>query len=225
MEKNCGNCRYFVPSAGHGFAAGVCFFEVDPHRTARVRFVERSECCCHFKAPALILTERDKLDLSAGLIKLVPLTQRNFAIVDAEDYPVVAVHKWYSQRKPHTVYAKTKIGKSDIFMHRFIVNASPEKVVDHADRRGLNNRRSNLRQCSASQNQANRAKSKFKKSTPYKGVSYHKKRNHYSASITINRTTHHLGYFADPEEAARAYDKKAKELFGTFACLNFPEEK
>ena len=33
-----------------------------------------------------------------------------------------------------------------------------------------------------------------------------------------------LGYFVDEVEAARAYDRKAVELFGEFARLNFPEE-
>jgi hypothetical protein len=35
----------------------------------------------------------------------------------------------------------------------------------------------------------------------------------------------HVGVYATEEEAARAYDAKALELFGEFACLNFPVEQ
>ena len=34
-----------------------------------------------------------------------------------------------------------------------------------------------------------------------------------------------LGMYKTKEEAARAYDQKAIELFGEFALLNFPEEQ
>jgi hypothetical protein len=45
------------------------------------------------------------------------------------------------------------------------------------------------------------------------------------ASIGFNRNKIHLGLFTNEEDAARAYDRKAMELFGEFAYLNFQEEE
>lgn len=45
----------------------------------------------------------------------------------------------------------------------------------------------------------------------------------YSARITVNGKREYLGYFSTPEQAAKAYDKKAYELYGDKAILNFPE--
>jgi hypothetical protein len=46
----------------------------------------------------------------------------------------------------------------------------------------------------------------------------------WAAEIVVNRRSIHLGYFADKEDAARAYDAAAHEHFGAFASPNFPRE-
>lgn len=56
----------------------------------------------------------------------------------------------------------------------------------------------------------------------YKGI--RKQGNKYTAQIKVNDVNKYLGYYACPIEAARAYDKAAREHFGKFAILNFPDE-
>lgn len=70
-----------------------------------------------------------------------------------------------------------------------------------------------------------RYKRKHKDNTSgYKGVSYNKKTNKYRAQIWVNSKRKSLGYYDCPIEAARAYDRAAREHFGKFAILNFPDE-
>lgn len=91
-------------------------------------------------------------------MKEIPLSQGKVALVDDEDYLLLAsfkwtasVHKdgrrrdgkekWYAIRRP-TVDVKRKI----VYMHRFITTCPCDLVVDHLDGDGLNNQRANL-QC------------------------------------------------------------------------------
>ena len=93
-----------------------------------------------------------------------------------------------------------------------------EQVFKDGD--GLNNQKANLRICTRSQNKMN-GKSYKNSSSKYKGIWWVKKNKKWRVRIRLNNKTIHLGYFKDETEAAKAYDSKAKELFGEFARLNF----
>jgi len=56
----------------------------------------------------------------------------------------------------------------------------------------------------------------------YKGVNWHRQHQKWQAQIAKDKKNYHLGYFTSELEAAKAYDAKAKEFFGEFAHLNFP---
>jgi len=96
------------------------------------------------------------------------------------------------------------------------------RFIDHINQNKTDNRIENLRPATTSQNMANIAKVKKNPLSKYKGVSFHKTHNKFIASIRYHKKTYHLGYFNNEKEAARAYDNKAIEFFGEFACLNFP---
>jgi hypothetical protein len=97
-------------------------------------------------------------------------------------------------------------------------------VVDHIDHDGLNNRKSNLRIATAAENRRHCRKVKGG-SSKYKGVYRHKGANKWSAKIGINGRCIFLGYFDNEIEAAKAYDKAAKEHHKEFAVFNFEENK
>jgi len=163
---------------------------------------------------------------------VVPLTQGRVALIDDEDAERVLAFKWtlnagksrkgkeYASRQ-----AKREDGKKrNVFLHRFILNAPKGIDVDHEDNNGLNCQRYNLRLATRSQNNQNR-KPKCKSSTGFKGVyRYSGRTKPFYAFINLNGKRTSLGYYRTAEEAARAYDAKAKELFKEFARLNFPGE-
>ena len=166
-------------------------------------------------------------------MKTIPLTQGLVAVVDDEDYERLSVYRWHATRNSKSLKwyaarnAPTSGGRygGKIRMHREILNAPDGLDVDHKDGDGLNNQRSNLRLATNTQNQQNRSRNLRKSATPYKGVSYKPHgMKRYTARIYHNRKEITVGLFLTAEEAARAYDAKATELFGEFAKLNLASE-
>jgi transcriptional regulator with XRE-family HTH domain len=85
-----------------------------------------------------------------------------FATVDAEDFEMLSEHKWHPMVRDHTTYASANVridGRNvGIRMHRMILGLTdPRILVDHKDRNGLNNRRTNLRVVNHAQNSCNSA--------------------------------------------------------------------
>lgn len=159
-------------------------------------------------------------------MKLIPLTKGFYAIVDDEDYQELMKHKWYANKEGKTYYAVRNVRIDDahqtaILMHRQIMNAQAGQQIDHRNHRGYDNRRANIRLCTHSQNCFNMQPRSG--SSCYKGVSWNKQMRKWTAQIKCNKKNSYLGYFDDEREAALAYDVAAKECFGDFAYLNFPE--
>lgn len=103
-----------------------------------------------------------------------------------------------------------------VSLHREILQVMPGEFVDHINRDIYDNRRSNLRICTRSQNAANSPPPSGRK---YKGV-WLRESGRYRAMIRVRRKAYHLGHFDTAEEAASAYNKAAILHFGEFAHLN-----
>lgn len=137
--------------------------------------------------------------------------------VDAVDYPLVKPYRWGALRRQHTTHIWTARLGDHTYMHTLLTGFTK---TDHWDTDGTNNRRGNLRECTQQENGRNCGPKKNNKSG-YKGVSFYKGK--YHADISTGEARFRLGHFMCPEDAARAYDKAAKEHFGEFAWLNFPD--
>lgn len=161
-------------------------------------------------------------------MKEIQLTQDQVSLVDDEDYEYLNQWKWSAHYSPSvsSYYAvrnsSRTTGKALIYMHRVITKAIKGLQCDHINHNTLDNRKENLRVCSVSQNHQNKDKYKNNKSG-YKGVSRHGLK--WRAQLVVNGVFYLQESFENKEDAARAYDKAAKQYHGEFAYLNFPENQ
>ena len=145
-------------------------------------------------------------------------TSKGIAImVDEDDFDCLSETKWCIS---HYGYAVGMHNKIYTYMHRLILNAPTNLEVDHINRDRIDNRKANLRLCNKSQQQANSVSSKKTKTSKYKGVRWKKDIKKWGASIKHNYKPIGLGVYVSEEDAARAYDKAAKKIFGEFARTN-----
>jgi hypothetical protein len=107
-------------------------------------------------------------------------------------------------------------------LHREITNAPKGLLVDHRNGDTLDNRRTNLRLATASQNMQN-VKKKKNTSSRFIGVSFIKSAGRWAAQIRAQGRDRWLGTFVNEIDAAKAYDTAAKKYYGEFARLNFNE--
>jgi hypothetical protein len=150
----------------------------------------------------------------------IPLSQGLFARVDPEDFEELSQYKWSATRNGKKCYAVRREKGRTIRMHRQIRKAKRGQFVDHKDGDSLNNHRENLRFCTSRQNHMNVSSSRG--SSRFVGV--YRRGDRWQAKITCRANTYSLGHFDDEVAAAKARDRKAWELLGEFAYLNFPED-
>lgn len=229
MDKRCcANCVYAAKPIGRWLRVilmrfpglWICFNHVDSPG-------EMTEVCGHgvcrnFRARRWPRGRRVEPPKPPGDdVRYIPLTRGKYSIVDAEDFEKLSKYKWTLIKRGKGEYACRREKGRHISMHRVIMNAPDDVVVDHIDGNGLNNRRSNLRLCTKAQNSYNSRPRGG--SSGYVGVTYRKRDGKYYAVIGFQGEKVHVGEFDDEIEAARARDFKALELQGEFAYLNFPE--
>jgi len=147
-----------------------------------------------------------------------------FTEVDDELYPSLIRHKWYLNRRDGRYYVERRNRNGEKrLMHREIMDATLDQEIDHIDGNGLNNQRSNLRIATRSQIVA-KARPTRNKASKYKGVAFVNQTKKWRVMIQKEGMRYYLGAFEDEEDAARAYNNKARELFGSFARLNRVDE-
>src|ERR1700675_2454955 len=132
-------------------------------------------------------------------MKRIRLTRRRYALVsDCDAARVQAAGPWAAVPSHRTWYAIRNAGRPQRkqLLHRFILGLDwgDTRRVDHRNRNGLDCQRRNMRIATRFQNQHNRARQKNNVSG-YKGVTWHKGEQRWSADIAANRKRYRLGYF------------------------------
>jgi hypothetical protein len=158
-------------------------------------------------------------------MKTIPLTRGKIALVDDGDYEKLKSYTWHASKSGRRWYAATNIpkaggGYSYAKMHRLILGTAVDKDTDHEDGDGLNNQRKNLREMTRVENSRAFRRKPYGKTSPFRGVSWAREKQRWSADLRLNTKRIHLGYFSSELDAARAYDCGALQHFGTGAIIN-----
>lgn len=161
-------------------------------------------------------------------MKTIVLSRGKVATVSRQDFVRLSRFSWYARKcKGGGFYAvriaKGRDGKRHAFhLHREVLGLRRGKPeVDHRDGDGLNNCRSNLRVATRSQNCRGFRRKKLGTYSKYRGVTFRQDGEKWQAQIKVFNQCRYLGLFAEEQDAARAYDRAAKQIFGRFACPNF----
>jgi len=231
MEKRCcRNCMYGKRPQGRWLRVAlsrwpgmvICSVCADcPGKTSGV--YAESYCRNFCPKPGLACEPQEPIVEPGETLCKIPLSQGLYALVDPEDYEGLSRYKWYACRCKHTYYAGRRLAnRKVVLMHREIMKTPPGMVVDHKNLNGLDNRKRYLRNCTPRQNLHNSRPRCVQ--TGFKGVTYNELTGKYEAWIGKSGTSKKLGEFDDPVSAAKARDRKAWELQGEFAYLNFPDD-
>lgn len=162
------------------------------------------------------------------MIKLTINSGKNIVLLDDSDYERISKFNWYvtpSGTVYRSYHTRTQYGKKKsikVSMANEIMQTT-KVLYDHENRNSFDNQKSNLRQASYRQNRMNVSKQK-NASSIHKGVSWCGRLSSWKVSIKFNGKQTHLGYFKLEIDAARAYNRKAIELFTEFAALNVDEQ-
>ncbi len=156
-----------------------------------------------------------------GDIARVPLSRGLFATIDACDARLVSRWNWIAGNcggGRFIAVSRPRSGgkRTEIKMHRLLLAAAADILVDHINGDPLDNRRSNLRLASSAENAWNSRVSR-RNVTGFKGVRRDQRNGRYSASIYVNGRNHYLGSADDAVAAHNLYKAAALKHFGEFA--------
>ncbi len=145
-------------------------------------------------------------------------------LVDDEDLErVLAIGRpWYISTggyvKADTRRTRAKIGKQT-YLHRLIMDAQQNEVVDHINRDPKDNRKSNLRIGNHSENCLNRGAQSNSKSG-HKGISWDEADRRWKVYATKDGKRTYLGGYKTLEEAIEGYNLKIESVHGEWAVKN-----
>lgn len=162
----------------------------------------------------------------AGTMRL-NLNNGKSVLIDKQDLQIISEYNWWVGSGGYAVSEKSlgkqpngKYGRKTILMHRLLLDAPNGLDVDHKNGNKLDNRRSNIRLATRSQNITNTKNRVRNKQLLPRGISFNPSKHGkqpYMARISMMGKSYFLGNFYILEDAVKAYTDKRKELYGEFA--------
>jgi len=143
------------------------------------------------RRPAIVLGDIAKIPLGLN-------AKDGYSIIDVKDLGVEK-HNWYLGSNG---YAMSRIDGKAILLHRLIMGDS-KLIYDHINRNRLDNRRSNLRETTYSENNINKTMSNSFK-TVYTGVYRVNRPKQWNVKLRYMQWNVDAGCYSDLEEAISA---------------------
>lgn len=138
-------------------------------------------------------------------------------IIDEECYEKIAGYSLHVNSKGYAEVRFTENKKlKSILIHRVVVSAGKNEIVDHVNGNTLDNRKENLRIVTRNQNMQN-CKTYKSSSTGFKGVSWHSSAKKYIARIQVNKSRMIIGYYDDINDAILARKEASKKYHGEYS--------
>jgi len=136
-------------------------------------------------------------------------------IIDKEDKTNISKYKWTLNNKSGYIQSNILEGKH-MYLHRLIMGHSKTIAIDHINRNKLDNRKSNLRVCSNTENSQNRGMTK-NNTSGFVGVSWHKRTKRWRSIITVDKKVIELGRFKNIGYAIKTRRDAELKYFGKFS--------
>jgi len=172
------------------------------HRNGKTSLITRNspnEIITHSGYAEVVLLDKDHEESGRVLVSLTNVEK-------------IESHKW---RLHISGYACTNIGTKVVLMHRLILDAPTEMLVDHRNHNSLDNRDDNLRLCTSSQNQMNKCLATTNTSGKT-GVSYNQRTKKWTAQLRKDKKSVFSGYYETKSDAIDARVNAEKEHYGEF---------
>ena len=190
----CGNYKYITSynlTSGHTKSCGCYAIEL-----SKQRMIENSREYLKNTNPKKV--QKNEITIKNGYVEMICSQKK--VLLDIEDYSNISNQRWFVSNG----YCCNSKGK---YLHRIIMTASSNEIVDHINGNKLDNRKCNLRFVTKSQNGQNRK---------CKGVTFDKKRKKWAATIVVNRKKYFLGRYNTEQEALLARKNGEVKLQGEY---------
>ena len=144
--------------------------------------------------------------------------------IDIEDIDLCKQYTWSISSNGYLRAYDSDSGEN-IFLHRLVMNATKDDVIDHINHITTDNRKCNLRVVTYSQNSMNQKK-KITNTSGVTGVCWFKRDQNWRVQIVVNEKPIHIGYFDDFEDAVKARKEAEIKYFGEYRydIHNFTEQ-
>jgi hypothetical protein len=177
-------------------------------------FAQKNIFCskdCQYKFKSSRFENRNIIilyDDCAGIVIPNKKQGNKICLIDKEDIEKTKKYNWNVRNNKNTFYCQsTSRNNPTILLHRMLMDCPSNKIIDHINHNGLDNRKENLRICTHLENNRNRIIDKRNKSG-YAGVQ--KYYNKWQACITVHNEFFYLGLYKEKQDAINA--RKQAEL-------------
>lgn len=187
----------------------VCSCGRDVLKVRRQKLIEGKKTCCYF-------CKYNKYDLDSTDYGIGYDSSGNEFYFDKEDFELIRNYVWHVRDGGNGYVSSHREDGSTLLMHMLLHNNKTKRDIDHINTVKYDNRKSNLRDASRSENTMNK-KPTSRNTSGTTGVSYNNTSGYWQSSIMKDGVHYHLGIYNDKESAINARKEMESKLYGDFS--------